>query len=58
MTMSRSYVSEELTEIAKRYGLRVYVHTVNDVEDAKEILKKGVRGIYTDEILIEELREE
>lgn len=58
VTMSRSYVSEELTEIAKRYGLRVYVHTVNDVEDAKEILKKGVRGIYTDEILIEELREE
>lgn len=57
VTMSRGYVSKELIEIADRYGLRVYAHTVNDVETAKEILQKGVHGIYTDEILIEQLRE-
>lgn len=58
VTMSRGFVSEELIEIADRYGLRVYAHTVNDVKTAKEILEKGVYGIYTDEILMEQLREE
>lgn len=34
--------------IAREYGIEVYVHTVNDLEEARERLDSGVSAIYTD----------
>ena len=41
---------EEIQQIADTYGIKLYVHTVNDREAADELMKAGVTGIYTDEI--------
>lgn len=35
--------------IADRYGIQIYVHTINDRELAKELLSLGAYGIYTDD---------
>ena len=45
------YASDEVLDIAKNYNINVYVHTVNDIDEAKLLLKRGVRGIYTDDII-------
>ena len=57
ITMWYYLSSDEICEIAERYNRDVYLHTVNDVPLARELLEKGSRGIYTDEICPEELEE-
>lgn len=39
----------KLCQIADKYGISVYVHTVNDRETAEQMFSFGVRGIYTDD---------
>lgn len=50
ITMWDYFASEDIQEIAQRYNRSIYVHTVNDVSAAKEFLKQGIRGVYTDDI--------
>ena len=38
-----------LCRIADKYGIAIYVHTVNDQTTADKMLSLGVRGIYTDD---------
>ena len=40
----------EIQKIADEYGLKLYIHTVNDLDAAEELLDAGVAGICTDEI--------
>ncbi len=47
ITMYAEYYSDELLEICNRYGLQLFVHTVNDDNRQKEFLEKNI-GIYTD----------
>ena len=47
ITMNAEYYSDELLDICDRYGLQLFVHTVNDEEMKKSFLEKKV-GIYTD----------
>ena len=37
--------------IAAEYGIHVYVHTVNDVENSKTLLESGIDAIYTDNMV-------
>ena len=39
---------EAYAPIARELGVAVYVHTVNDAQEARELLNQGVSGIYTD----------
>ena len=39
---------ETYAPIARELGVAVYVHTVNDAQEARELLDQGVSGIYTD----------
>lgn len=41
---------DSVVDIAGRYGLDVYVHTVNDLSVAKNAVSRGARGVYTDSI--------
>ena len=50
ITMSEQRISPQLIEIADRYGIEVYVHTLNEVERANEVFEYGVHGIYTDSL--------
>ena len=58
ITMPTASVTDEVIEVADRYGIRIYTHTVNDIQEAHNFLDQGVWGIYTDEILMEELIKE
>lgn len=46
---------EEIQEIADTYGTKLYVHTVNDLDDAAKLIEAGVTGICTDEIYDDDL---
>lgn len=48
ITMWAYLATEEILEIAKAHGVEVYVHTVNDLEEAKSLQARGVKGFYTD----------
>ena len=58
ITMPYERAEDVILEIAKQYDRDVYVHTLNDVEKAKNFLDKGVKGIYTDNINPEKLKED
>lgn len=47
ITMNIQYYNDELLDICNRYGVQIFVHTVNDEKEIKALLDKGV-GVYTD----------
>lgn len=55
VSVNAEYWTEEIQEIFDEKEIRVYVYTVNDVNEAKEFLDAGVGGICSDTILEEEL---
>lgn len=48
LTMPEGWWDPAYAAIAREYGVRVYVHTVNNLDDAKRFLSSGVDGVYTD----------
>ena len=58
VTMWSYWWKEEFAPVAQQSGLSVYVHTVNDREQAKSLIASGVSGVYTDEIVPDDLRPE
>ncbi|MDE5865160.1 MAG: hypothetical protein K2H31_00955 [Lachnospiraceae bacterium] len=58
ITMWDYLSNEENREIAERYNRDIYVHTVNDISEAQEFIKEGIKGIYTDDIYPKRLEEE
>ncbi|MCM1089415.1 MAG: hypothetical protein NC092_14185 [Butyrivibrio sp.] len=58
ITMRYDWVSQEAVAVAGEYGVSVYAHTVNDIEEMEELREMGVKGIYTDEIYPERLNQQ
>lgn len=50
ITMEASLWKSAYADIAREYGIRFYVHTVNDREKARQLLEGGVAGIYSDHL--------
>ena len=50
MTMWDYWWKDSFAPIAEEFGIAVYVHTVNDAENALDLLERGVSGIYTDSL--------
>lgn len=50
ITMWDTWWKPAFAPIAQEYGIRVYVHTVNDAAAAKELLASGVSAVYTDSL--------
>lgn len=48
LTMPENWWDPAYAAVAREYGVRVYVHTVNDLAAAKQFLAGGVDGVYTD----------
>lgn len=57
LVMPSDWWDEEKEAELKESGVKVYVHTVNDEEEAKERLAHGISGIYSDDILPETVRQ-
>ena len=58
ITMWDYWWREDYASIAQETGLKVYVHTVNDPEQALALLAEGVRAVYTDELTPGDLAEQ
>ena len=54
-TMDESRWRDSFASIADEYGIKVYIHTVNDKDKAQKLLDAGVDGIYTDSLTPETL---
>ena len=50
ITMWDYWWNADFEKTKEKYGLEVYVHTVNDVKTAVDCMNSGVDGIYTDYI--------
>lgn len=50
VTMWDYWWRDAFAPVAEEYGLKVYVHTVNDPERARSLLERGISGIYTDSL--------
>lgn len=57
ITIKHKWVKPEFAEIADRYGIDIYAHTVNDVDKLEELQAIGVKGFYTDYVVPELLVE-
>lgn len=55
ITMRFGWARPELVEIANRYGIDIYVHTINNMDRLEELQAIGVKGFYTDYVLPEYL---
>ncbi len=55
ITMDQYWWKPAFAAIAEEYGIKVYVHTVNDIDKAKKLLAEGVSGVYTDSIKPEDI---
>jgi glycerophosphoryl diester phosphodiesterase len=52
ITMWYYWATPEIMDIANQYGIDIYVHTLNTVEEMEEYYDMGVKGIYTDEVTL------
>lgn len=50
ITMSDYWWKPAYAGIAEEYGIKVYVHTINDADKAREILSGGAAAIYSDSL--------
>lgn len=51
VTVSAGYWSEKVQEIFDKQGLKVYIYTVNDLQEAKHYMENGVDGVCSDVLL-------
>lgn len=58
ITMWASWATPEVMTVAKIYGIDIYVHTVNEIDDLKQLRDIGVKGFYTDYIYPENIKDE
>lgn len=52
------FVTPELLRIADEYGIAVYAHTEDDVENARDMIRQGLTGVYTNIITPDLLKED
>ncbi len=55
VTVERSVASQELVRLYTEAGISVYAHTVNSPDECAVLLRRGVRGVYTDFLLPSEI---
>ena len=51
VTVYYEYLEDYEAELWNAYGINIAIHTLNDLDLAKEYINKGVKMIYTDELL-------
>ncbi|MCL6601777.1 MAG: glycerophosphodiester phosphodiesterase [Paenibacillus sp.] len=56
ITMPENRATKTFVRALKRSGARVYVHTVNDVQQIQKLSRRGVDGFYTDFIAENDLK--
>jgi len=49
VTMSKTRFSKRIAKRINKIGIKVFVHTVNKIDEVSAFIQKGADGIYTDE---------
>jgi glycerophosphoryl diester phosphodiesterase len=57
ITIPKERYSDELAAALRTMSVRVYLHTVNDVDQAKRFIEKGAYGVYSDTLITNDLSE-
>ena len=50
ITMSSAWWNPAFPGIAKKYGIQLYLYTVNDAAQARQYLDAGCSGVYSDSL--------
>ncbi|MBQ1488442.1 MAG: hypothetical protein IIZ41_06755 [Lachnospiraceae bacterium] len=58
LTMPYNWWDEEVNEKIHSYGMKTYLHTLNDAAEIADYTQKGVDGFYTDVTDLNELEKE
>ena len=58
LTMNSEIWDPNYAPIASWRGIHVFIHTVNDADEAKQLIADGVSAVYTDSLSPAELEEE
>ena len=48
IVLNKDFYNVNLLKTVNKYNLDLYLHTINDVFEAKKYLEDGVKGIYSD----------
>ncbi len=56
LVMPSTWLNDTILQEVDNYPVRLYVHTVNEQEDAGRLFNQGVDGIYSDVILPKDLK--
>ena len=56
ITMWSYWWDAHYAHITEAYGVRCYVHTVNDAAEASALLRSGVSAVYTDSLIPDDLQ--
>ena len=48
--MPQAWFNPDHVGMVEKYGIDIYVHTVNDMDKVEELQSIGVKGFYTDDI--------
>lgn len=51
------WFNDNIINLAKKYSIPIYLHTVNDIEKTVQFICQGVKAIYTDNITYDILEE-
>lgn len=58
ITMWNYFATPEILSIANDFNINIYVHTVNDKKEAQELMNHGVKGVYTDTLNPDSIKED
>ena len=58
ITLAQERWDEDYFPIANWRGIRVFVHTVDDASEARQLLRSGVTGVYSDSLIPADVEEE
>lgn len=50
ITVQKEKVTQSMVETAQKYGIKIFVHTVNDKKEAEGMFRMGIDSIYTDRL--------
>lgn len=56
ITVEKGKITEEIISAAHAVNMKIFAHTVNSDENFKALLSKGVYGLYTDNLMFEDLQ--
>jgi len=56
ITVEKDKITKEIIEEANNCGIKIFVHTVNSIDDMNSLIDEGVYGFYTDTLSLADIK--